>query len=259
MNRALLAVLITVFALRVGMAADFVSEMMEATFKLDVGGKDIATCFLVRREAPDQAVYLVTAAHIFADAKGDTALLVLRKPKPDGSYERVEYTLPIRHGHQPLWVHHEAQDVAVLRLPEPLPVAVAAVPASALADETRLKATTVHLGSPLFTLAYPWRLEADDSGTPVARQGIFASSPLLPWATHPTFLADCHAFPGDSGGPVFIAGADQHPLVVGIVLNRRWYEEQGKIELLDIAVILHAQYVRDTLEAAAKQNEPSSK
>ena len=109
--------------------------------------------------------------------------------------------------------------MAVLRISEPLPVAVAALPASALADEARLKASAVHLCSPLFVLGYPKGLEADKSGIPVARQGIFASPPQLPLTTHPTFLADYKAFQGDSGGPVFIAVPDNHLLVVGTLLT----------------------------------------
>lgn len=267
MNRAFLVALTAVLLLRAVAVADFASEMMEATFKLDLGDGDIATCFLVRREMPDTAIYLVTAAHAFADLKAETAVLVLRKPKADGSYERHDYTLPIRRGDKPLWVRHEKHDVVVLRLPESLPVKVSALPSSVLADQARLKASAVHLCSALFILAYPQRLEANESGIPVARQGIFASPPLLPLATHPTFLADYNAFPGDSGGPVFIASADSHPLVVGLVTDQRYhdvamksvYQEHSIRTPLGIVVILHAQYVRDTLEKAAKQNEPPSK
>jgi hypothetical protein len=236
-------------------ATDFATEMMGATFKF--GG---ASCFLVRRAAPDTAVYLVTTAHSIGPPPGDTGVLVLRKSKPDGSYERHEHTVTIRRDGKPLWVRHEKQDVMVLRLEAPLPVPVAALPVSALADETRLKAAAVHLCSPLFALGYPKQLEADASGLPVARQGIFASPPLLPWRTHPNFLADFKAFGGDSGGPVFIAGPDNHPLVVGIVTDQLYFDEvwegmylEQRIRTpLGVVKILHAQYIRDTLEAAVK-------
>lgn len=246
-------------------AADFATQMVEATFKFENGGN--ATCFLVRREAPDTRVYLVTAGHALKDTTNQTAKLILRKPKADGSYERVEYPLPLRRDDKPLWVCHEKEDVAVLRLAEPLPVTVTPLPVSMIADEARLKSSGVHVCSPLFVLGYPWGLEADASGLPIARQGIFSSPPLLPLRTHPTFQVDYKAFKGDSGGPVFISGADNHPLVVGVVSDQHYYSEDSKSTYetrsvtipLDVVKAIHAQYVRDTLEAAAKQRESASK
>lgn len=266
MNRTFLTTLIALLLNFPIMArADFATQMMEATFKFENGGN--ATCFLIRREAPDTTVYLVTAGHALKDTTNKTATLVLRKPKPDGSYERLEYPLPLRRDDKPLWVCHEKHDIAVLRLTEPLPVAVAALPASTIANEARLKSSGVHVCSPLFIFAYPWGLEGDASGLPIARQGIFSSPPLLPVATHPTFRVDYKAFKGDSGGPVFISGTDDHPLVVGIVTDQHYYDEQMKSAYeehfvripLDVVKVIHAQYVRDTLDAAAKQSESASK
>jgi len=263
MNKAVLAVAITMLAAPVAQAADFATEMMEATFKI----KGDATCFLLRREAPDTALYLVTAGHAFSDPKTKTLELVLRKPKPDGSYERIEHTVSLLREEKPLWIRHEKHDVAVLKISDPLPVPVPALPASVLADETKLKAAGVHLCSPLFVLAYPAGLEADKSGLPIARQGIFASPPLLPSTTHPTFLADYNAFPGDSGGPVFIQAADHRPLVVGIVSEQHYYDAAMKAVFqehsirtpLGVTKIVHAQLIRETLEAAAKQNAAPTK
>lgn len=265
MIRAFLTALLTLLAVQVVVAADFATTMMDATFKL--GNDASGTCFLVRREAPDTGVYLVTVGHAFDDNTDKTAVLILRKSKPDGSYERYEYTFPIRDGDRPLWVRNEKHDVSVIRLPDPLPVPVAALPASALADEARLKASSAHLCSPLFVLAYPKGLEVAAAGLPVARQGIFASSPLLPFATHPTFLADYNGFKGDSGGPVFIAGPDDRPLVVGMVTEQYYYDDELKgmyqehriRNPLGLVKILHAQYIRDTLDTVAKQVERHSK
>lgn len=261
MNRTLLVVFITLLAVTARAAADFATEMMEATFKFDNQGS-YATGFLVRRDAPDTTAYLVTVAHALEDTKEQSVVLVLRRSAPDGSYERYEHTISLRRDGRPLWIRHEKHDVAVLPLVDPLPFTVPALPLSALADEARLKSSGVHLCSPLFVLGYPMGLEGAASGIPVARQGIFASPPLLPLATHPTFRADYSAFKGDSGGPVFIAGTDNHPLVVGMAIEQYYFDQQTKTmneeqsirNPLGVVKVLHAQYIRDTIEALAKTN-----
>jgi hypothetical protein len=244
--------------MRPAAAADFATEVMEATFKI-FHPDSTSTCFLVKRDAPDEATYLVTTAHTVERMKGETAILVLREAKADGSYGRHDYTIDIREGEKPLWTRHEKQDVAVLKLVKPLPVTVKAVAEETLADETALKASGVHICSPLFVLTYPQRFEANGAGFPVARQGIFASPPLLPVPTHPTYLADFTTFAGDSGGPVFIETAEKKPRITGIVISQHHHVDKLKSEYEDrtirhplgLGTVLHASFVRETLEQAA--------
>jgi len=239
--------------------------VLDATFKF-YEPDSTSTCFLVHREKPDTAYYLVTAAHTLERTKRKTAVLVLREPNPDGSYLRHDFDIPIRRGEQHLWVRHETQDVAVLRLTEALPVAVPTLPESVLADASRLKQAGVHICSPLFVLTYPARFEANAAGFPVARQGIFASPPLLPVTLHPTFLADFTTFAGDSGAPVFIEASGGHPLIMGIVVAQSneddklesEYEDRVIRHPLGLGTILHAKYIREAIEAAAKTNAPAS-
>ncbi len=240
-------------------ANDFASTVMDATFKF-YHKDSTSTCFLVKRAADDPACYLVTTAHTVERTKGETAILVLRKPAPDGSYTRHDHTLTIRQGETPLWVRHPKQDVAVLKLTSPLPIPVNFLPAASLADAASLAASKVRLCSPLFILTYPERFEANGAGFPVARQGIFASPPLLPIATHPTLLADFTTFAGDSGGPVFIDTANGAPLIIGIVLAQQHhvdnlkseYEERTIRHPLGLGTVLHATYVSEALAQAAQ-------
>lgn len=249
-------------AIRSSTAADFATEMLGATFKL-FHPDSTATCVLVQRAAPDSALYLVTAGHALERIKGDTAIVVLRQAKEDGSYERCDFTVIIRRADQPLWVRHATQDAAVLRLSELPPVAVAALPAALLAAERGLDLAGVHLCSSLFILTFPQRFEANSAGFPIARAGILAS-PLLPVRTHPTFLVDFTTFAGDSGGPVFIEGAAGHPLLAGIVIAQSHHEEKVTTEYQDwtlrhplgLGTVLHAQFVLETLEQAATAAAP---
>ena len=279
LGEAVLVALAAGWVMGTAAAADFASQVMDATFKYydpDASG----TCFLVRRQPPDTATYLVTAAHVLEETKPPTATLVLRAAQADGTYQRHDYTITIRSGGQPLWVRHAIEDVAVLRLATPLPCAVPALPESALMDEAGFQRSGVHICSPLFVLTYPARVEANDAGFPIARSGIFASPPLLPMPVaadqsakstnspgHLVFLAEFTTFSGDSGAPVFIEGKDGHPFIVGIVLGRMFqdlrHEDEYGEELvhypLGLGIVLHAQCVRDTLEAAAKAAGTTSK
>lgn len=265
MLRPLLILSVVLIAMGHAAAADFATEMMEATFKL--GDSGFGTCILVRRAAPDPALYLVTVAHALADNTADAITLVIREAKPDGSYTRRDYALALRHEGRPRWVRHPKQDVAVLKITEPLPVPIAGLPLSALADPEQLKTAGVHLCSSLFVLGYPRGLEADLAGLPVARGGIFASPPLLPAATHPTFLADYAAFGGDSGGPVFIEGSDHHPLLAGLVIEQHYFVDEMKsadVEHrirtpLGVVNVLQASYIREAIEAAARSEATPSK
>ncbi len=192
--------------------------------------------------------------------KGDPAVLVLREAQTDGAFKRRDHTIAIRQQGKRLWVKSKTDDAAVLKLREPLPCPVPALPANALADEAQIKSTGLHICSPLFVLTYPNRTESNPAGFPLARQGIIAAHPLLPIARQHTFMADFTTFAGDSGGPVFIAGTGGKPLVIGMALAQINQEENVTLEFekrtlrhpLGLGKVLHAQFLGELVEQAAQ-------
>lgn len=80
------------------------------------------------REAPDQSVYLVTAAHVLERTEGETAILVLRERLADGTFVRRDFPVSIRRDEKPLWVQDATEDLAILRLNELPSFSIGSIP-----------------------------------------------------------------------------------------------------------------------------------
>ncbi len=262
-KRIALAAILLVMSAEALLSSQFAQQVQAATFKL-FHKSSTATCWFVRPKDESEYFYLVTAAHVLERINQDHAIIVLRKPQEDGAFLRHDHTIQIRDQGTALWTQHESQDVAVLRLTNDLPVAVDALPVSTIASTTQLSAAGVHVCSPLFMFTFPQRLEANAAAFPIARQGIFASPPLLPAQSFPVFKADFTTSAGDSGGPVFIDKGDE-PLIVGITVSQFRHDEKIETEYeerkihhpMGIGGVLHAEYIRHTLKAAAKDTSPA--
>jgi S1-C subfamily serine protease len=89
-----------------------------------------------------------------------------------------------------------------------------------------------------------------------------ASYPLAPASVFPTFLMDFSVFPGNSGGPVFMAeGARRRPgstesqevqFVAGMLTQQ--VELTG--ERLEIGIVTHAKFIRETVAMLDKTAGP---
>jgi hypothetical protein len=266
MKQAYLCMLFGLVGCAVTSAADFATTVAEATFHI-ANSNEGGACFFVRRPSPDSALYLVSAAHVFEALEKSPATIRLRERRPDGSYQQPDYSVVLRRDGERLWVRHGTEDVAVIRLSDPPPVSVPALPLSALTDEAHFSASGLHLCSTVFLLTYPAGFPPREGGFALARQGIIASLPLSPVQQYPAYAASFTTFAGDSGGAVFVAGPDAHPLLIGVVVGSFRQDESMKIEFEErtihhpfgVGLVVHAQLVRELIEKAAQQAEGDAK
>jgi hypothetical protein len=252
--------------------ADAITETIRATFK--IANKDsTATGFLIAR--PDrsdpgkQDLILVTAGHAFEKMSGDQCHLVLREPRPDGTWQRKELPLKVRDEDMPLWFRHPEADVAALRVELPPTAAAAALPLDCVAGESAIESGKLKSGDEVWIPCYPAQLESNDTGFAVLRRGAVASFPLAPVKAYKTFLVDYSTFGGDSGAPVVVRqaaapdapqGAKDRPLIVGLVVGqhrqtdkvRLPYEERTTHHPLGLAIVVQAEFIRQTIERVGK-------
>ena len=242
------------------MVMDLSVELIHATVQLEQplgdGTRTVGTGFLITSSGPDGAprTILVTANHVLAKMPGAEARVGYRIANPDGSWSYSPQTLRIRDaGGGKLWTAHPSRDVAAISITAPEPFAKAAIPLSWLAEDDTFAANRVGAGDEMMALGFPRGLSANQAGFPILRAGRVASYPLAPSSVFPTFLLDFSVFPGNSGGPVFMAeGARRRPgateaqevqFVAGILTQQ--VELSG--ERLEIGIVTHARFVRETV------------
>jgi len=249
--------------------AQGVEELLAATCKI-ANPASTATGFLVsesatRVEAAENAI-LVTAAHVWEQATGDTAILIARKAGPDETFLRLDLPFTIRAQNRPLWTKHPTADVAVLRVKLPADCVCRPLPLAWVSGEAQPNEDRFQAGASVRLLTFPAQLAANDAGFPILRSGIVASYPLRPLKQAPTFLVDSSAFGGDSGGPVFVPGTGAtagspgggdklDPLIIGLVsgqhrqteMVRTVYEERVIHHSLGLSIVAQGAHIRETI------------
>ncbi len=241
------------------MAYDLSVDLIQATVQLEQplgdGSRTVGTGFLVADQSPDgkPRTILITAGHVFDRMPLASARIGYRVQAKDGVWRYDPQTLKIREGDHPLWVKHAGRDIAAIVVEAPPEFARAAIPLAWLAQDDTFGKYNLGPGDEMMALGFPRGLSANPAGFPILRAGRVASYPLAPASNFPTFLMDFSVFPGNSGGPVFMAeGARRRPgtdkseevqFVAGILTQQ--VELSG--ERLEIGIVTHAKYIRETI------------
>jgi hypothetical protein len=200
---------------------------------------------------------LITAAHVLTGNDGEFVRIWFRRQTPGGAWEQLPTDLRIRNGATPLWKQHGEADVAVMYIAVPDGVLAGdGISTDKLADDAALRSYGIHPGDEVTCDGFPLFAEGP-SGFPILRAGRIASYPILPTVDTKTLLLDFPVFPGNSGGPAYIAyGIRRDEIgvlvsyspdmlsIVGLVSKERIFQDRIP---LGIAEIVHATLISETI------------
>ena len=236
---------------------DLAMHLIHATVQLeqakDDGLRIVGTGFLVQSARSDGVTYtvLVTAKHVLEDMPRAEARIGYRVEGENGTWTNRPTPLTIRDAAGlALWTEHPQEDVATMTITAPPEFAKAAIPLRWLATDTTFADLNVDTGDEMMALGFPRGLSANTAGFPILRSGRVASYPISPPKAFPTFLLDFSVFPGNSGGPVFMAtnsrrrpGAPDSQFIAGLLSK----EVELNGERLGIGVVTHAMFIGETI------------
>ncbi|WP_423350494.1 trypsin-like serine peptidase [Phenylobacterium sp. VNQ135] len=252
---------------------DLAVELIHATVQLEQplgdGTRTVGTGFLISAPSANgqPRTILVTANHVLEKMPSANARIGYRIANADGSWSYSPQQLKIRDGKGgELWTHHPTRDVAVMEIKAPAEFAKAAIPLNYLAADDTFTSYNVTAGDEMMALGFPRGLSANQAGFPILRSGRIASYPVAPAKQFPTFLLDFSVFPGNSGGPVFVSQAHKGVGVTkvadkedgGFIAGLLTQQVELNSERLEIGIVTHAKYVRETIGLLQNPLAPST-
>jgi hypothetical protein len=200
-----------------------------------VQGAIIGTCFFVwvpdKRLGEDQGfIYLITNRHVAqpgidvgAPYEVQALYLRLNLLNAAGEVQSVQEQIPL--GGRIRWFYpaDDAVDLAILPVaPNLKKYDYLPIPSTALATSEKIKSSAIGIGDSVTFAGYFSSFPGHKRVEPIVRQGVIAMLPdeKLDTTLHKPgqlFLADLHAFHGNSGSPVFVnvSGMRHGTLLVG--------------------------------------------
>jgi hypothetical protein len=207
---------------------------------------------------------LITAKHVFEDIRGDTATINMRMRSAGGDIVTVPYSVKLRDKGKTLYTEHATEDVAAIDIPFERNTILYQLDSGTptpnwLASDQFLEDIAIHPGDELLTLGYPMCFAANDAGYPVLRSGKLASYPILPLRKAGKILYDFRVYPGNSGGPVYLAYSERpykHQMNFGMTYQKLFglvTQQAGPINDVDpsLGVIVPAIYIKETIDKLA--------
>ncbi len=200
-----------------------------------IQGGVIGTCFFVvvpdKRLGENQGfVYLVTNRHVAQPGidlgtpyQVQAVFLRMNLVTPEGGTQSIQVQIPLNDQIRWFFPSDEAVDLAILPLaPDQKKIAYSPIPSSIIVSSEQVKTSEVGVGDPITFAGYFSNFPGQNRMEPIVREGVIAMVPeeKLNTTLHKQgklFLADLHAFHGNSGSPVFvnIGGFHRGALYVG--------------------------------------------
>jgi S1-C subfamily serine protease len=248
---------------------ELTTSLMRSIFKIQGENGYTGTAFILgkpsKKNINQGRAILITAAHVLENMKGNKATLFLRR-KVGNIFEKMPYPITIRDTNKELWVKHPEVDVAAMYVNLPNNIDLVVLSIDFLANDDTFRKYEIHPGDELLCLGYPFSFEANPAGFSILRSGKIASYPIIPAKEIKYILFDFEVFKGNSGGPVYFVQSGRTienrmhvgtiQFIAGLVSQeysfseklKSLYEEQTILHPLALAKIIHAQFIKETIE-----------